>query len=125
MVLLLDAIRIGFLDNQNRLLAVAKLNTSNYTEDETGIRAPMYLYAYTISNSGTLQMGERRDDDTAITDLISGNATTVTAVVWLDGEHVDNSLATIQGRSVSASLNLQFASSVNLNPAHQTVENPN
>lgn len=123
-VRLMDAIRIGFLDNQNNILAVAKMNTLHYEEMENGIRAPMYLYAYEIGGSGALLMGERRDKDTAITDLLDGNIMVMTAVVWLDGEYVDNSLASIRGRSVQGSLNLQFASSVNLIPAQQTVEQP-
>lgn len=123
-VRLMDAIRIGFLDNQNNLLAVAKMNTMNFEETENGIRAPMYLYDYEISGSGALLMGERRDEDTVITDLVDGNVLVMTAVVWLDGEYVDNSLASIRGRSVQGSLNLQFASSVNLIPAQQTVEQP-
>ena len=125
MVLLMDAIRIGFLDNQNRLLAVGKMNTSNYVEEENGVRAAMYLYAYEISTAGALLMGERRVEDTVITDLLDGTAMTITVVVWLDGEYVANSLAGIRDRSVQGALNLQFASSVNLNPAQQTVEKDN
>ena len=121
---LMDAIRIGFLDNQNNLLAVAKMNTLNFEETENGIRAPMYLYSYEIGSGGVLLMGERRKDDAVITDMVDGNVLVMTAVVWLDGDYVDNSLASIRGRSVQGSLNLQFASSVNLIPAQQTVEQP-
>lgn len=123
-VRLMDAIRIGFLDNQSKLLAVAKMNTSNFVEEEDGIMAPMYLYAYEISSGGMLQIGERITEDAVIADLMDGTAMTITVVVWLDGEYVDNSLASIRGRSVQGSLNLQFASSVNLKPAQQTVEIP-
>ena len=56
--------------------------------------------------------------------MVDGNVLVMTAVVWLDGDYVDNSLASIRGRSVQGSLNLQFASSVNLIPAQQTVEQP-
>ncbi len=121
---LMDAIRIGFLDNQNNLLAVAKMNTSNFVEEEDGIMAPMYLYAYEISSGGMLQIGDRITENAVIADLMDGTAMTITVVVWLDGEYVDNSLAAIRDRSVQGSLNLQFASSVNLKPAQQTVEQP-
>ena len=123
-VRLMDAIRIAFLDNQNNLLAVAKLNTSNYVGGENGVSAPMYLYAYEIGSSGMLLMGERRTEDAAITDLTDGTAMVVTVVVWMDGEFVDNSLAAIGGRSVQGVLNLQFASNANLKPAQQAVEMP-
>ena len=41
----------------------------------------------------------------------------MTVVVWLDGDHVDNSLAAISENSLSGALNLQFASDANLKPA--------
>ena len=116
-VLLMDAIRVGFMDQQNTLLAVAKLNTSNYTVTEEGISAPLYLYDHTVALDGSLSMGERRADRSAITTLDDGVATVVTAIVWLDGDHVDNSLAAYTARSMEGSLNLQFSTDAQLSPS--------
>ena len=117
MVPLMDAIRIGFLDNRNNLIAVAKLNTSNYTEEGNEITAPLYLYDYSVAQDGSLSMGERRKGNNAILSLPEDTATVLTVVVWLDGDHVPNSLVSIMGNSIDGTLNLQFASSAELNPA--------
>ena len=119
---LMDAMRIAFLDSQNNLLAVAKANTSNYTETEEGVSAPLYLYDYQVGAGGSLIMGERRLEDGCITELTDGVATVITAVVWLDGDHVGNSMVTYREKNVESKLNLQFASSVILKPAHLDVE---
>ncbi len=114
MVMMMDAIRICFVDNQNHILALAKLNTSNYNEEEGAVSAPLYLYDYTISNDGSISMGERREDDSVVTSLQKDVATVITTVVWLDGDHIDNSSAAITAQSMSGMLNLQFASSADL-----------
>lgn len=117
---LMDAMRIGFLDNQNNLLAIAKMNTSNYTKTKDGISALLYLYEYDVDD-GIVTIGKRREDG-VITELTDGCASVVTTVVWLDGDYVDNSMATIRGQSVQGILNLQFASSIDLKPAQLTIE---
>ena len=121
-VLMMDAIRIGFLDNQNNLLGVAKLNTSNYVESDEGVTASIYLYDYTVSVDGSISMGARRDDQSPIAELPEDTPVVLAAVVWLDGDHVDNSLAAISARSMTGVLNLQFASSATLHSADLTVE---
>lgn len=121
-VTLMDAIRIGFLDNQGQLLAVAKLNTSNFTETEEGVTAPLYLYEYTANLDGSISMGERRSEDSSIVSLSGNTATVITAVVWLDGDHVDNGLAAVTTKSMAGALNLQFASSAALQSSGQPVE---
>ena len=121
---LMDTIRIGFLTDRNELLGVAKLNISNYEEQEEGIFAPLYLYDYTLEEDGSLSMGERRKDDAAILDLPQNSPAIVTVVVWLDGDHVDNSMVATTGKeSMSGVLNLQFASSADLIPSDGTINN--
>lgn len=122
-VLLMDAIRVGLMDNQNRLVAVAKLNTSNYIEGDDGISAPLYLYDFTPSLNDGILMGERREDDNVVMDLPANAATILTAVVWLDGEWMDNSLAAATVQSVNGVLNLQFASSADLVSADLSIAN--
>ena len=117
-VSLIDAVRIGFMDNQNNLLAVAKLGTKNYTVNDEGVvYAPLYLYDFSVSIDGSISMGARREENRDIVALPQGEAIVITAIVWLDGDHVDNSLAAISQKNMTGSLNLQFSSSANLNPA--------
>lgn len=117
-VSLIDAVRIGFMDNQNNLLAIAKLGTKNYTVNDEGvIYAPLYLYDFSVSVDGSISMGARREENCDIVALPQGEAIVITAVVWLDGDHVDNSLAAISQKNMTGALNLQFSSSASLNPA--------
>lgn len=121
-VLMMDAIRIAFLDNKNTLLGIAKLNTSNYEEKQEGIEAPLYLYDHKVSIDGSISMGERQTENHQIMELSEDTATVMTIVIWLDGDHVDNSLAAYTAQSMSGMLNLQFASSAELDSADISVE---
>lgn len=113
-VMLMDAIRIAFVDDQGKVLAVAKLNTSNYAVEAEGVMAYLYLYDYVVAADGSLTMGERRSEDTGIVELDQNTVKILTAIVWLDGDHVDNSLAGITAKSMTGTLNLQFSSSAQL-----------
>lgn len=116
-VTMMDALRVGFLDNKNNLLGIAKLNTSSYYATEDGVAAPLYLYNYSVSTDGSISMGERLDEETSIIHLSKNTPTVITVVVWLDGDHVDNGLSAISAKSMTGVLNLQFASNADLNPA--------
>ena len=116
---LMDAIRVGFLNNQNDLIAIAKPNTSNFEETEDGVIAPLYLYNYSVAVDGSISIGERLKDDATITALPEGTPVVLTMVVWLDGDHVENSHVDINAQSVTGILNLQFASSAELDPAYR------
>ena len=123
MVPLMDAIRIGFLNNQNDLIAIAKPNTSNFEETEEGVVAPLYLYDYSVAVDGSISVGERLKDDATITALPESTPIVLTVVVWLDGDHVENSHVDINAQSVTGVLNLQFASSAELDPAYRNEQN--
>ena len=115
LVRLMDGIRIGFLDDQNRLVALAKLNTSNYREQPEGVFAPLYLYDHHLEEDGSLAVGERQAEDGVILHLNKNTPTVLSAVVWLDGDHVDNSYVSyLSQQSMTGILNLQFASSADL-----------
>lgn len=116
-VLMMDAIRVGFLDNQNNLLGIAKLNTSNFAATNVGVTVPLCMYDFTVLESGAIKTGQRLDDGAVITGLNRGQPVVLSVVVWLDGDYVDNSLAAIRDQSMVGVLNLQFASSADLNPA--------
>ena len=117
---MMDAIRIGFLSDDHQLLGVAKLNVSNYEEQEEGIFAPLYLYEYSLEPEGALNIGARSKDDAALLDLPGNSPVIVTAVVWLDGDRVDNSfVGEAVNQSMNGVLNLQFSSSADLLPSEQ------
>jgi len=123
-VRLMDTIRVGFLDDKNTLIGLAKLNTSNYEEQEDGVMAPLYLYEYSLEEDGSLSIGERQKDNSAILSLNRSTPAIITVVVWLDGDYVDNSYVSHQSdQSMSGVMNLQFASSADLHPSNQVVQN--
>ena len=123
LVQLMDTIRIGFLNDRNELIALAKLNTSNYEQQEDGVAAPLYLYEYSLEETGVLTVGERLKDDATILPLSKNAPAVVTVVVWLDGDHVDNSYVShLSERSMSGIMNLQFASSADLKPSKQPID---
>lgn len=119
---LIDAVRVAFVDDQNNILGVAKLNTSNRAVADNVIKAPLYLYEYSLSESpedyGAMIMGERKKETNVIASLTQNVAKSVSVVVWLDGDIVDNTVVSAESdTSVSGVLNLQFASSADLVPA--------
>ena len=112
---LMDTIRVGFLNDRSELIGVAKLNLTNYEEQEEGIFAPLYLYDHTLQPSGVLTMGQRRKDDAELLHLSRNVPSVVTVVMWLDGDYVDNSMVGhTSSQSMSGVLNLQFSSSADL-----------
>lgn len=118
-LLLMDAIRVGFLDDMGNLLKVAKLNTSNRTFEDGAIKAPLYIYEYSFSEEdGSMIIGERQVAENMITTLEQNTPKALTALVWLDGDVVDNTMVSAtNSTSLGGTLNLQFATSANLIPA--------
>lgn len=119
MLKLMDSVRVAFVDDTNTVLAVAKLNTANRTTKDGVVKAPLYLYDFSFDeNDGSIQMGERLKNQNAITPLQQNVAKAITAIVWLDGDIVDNTMVSATASaSLNGTLNLQFASSANLLPA--------
>ena len=118
---LMDAVRVGFVDNKGDLLGLAKLNISNYEIDEYGMaKAPLYLYDFSISSDpetkGAIIMSERKKSQNSITPLQCNSPKVVTTVVWLDGDLVDNTMVSAEGTTLNGMLNLQFASDADLKP---------
>ena len=110
LVSLMEAMRIGFLDVHENLLAIAKPNTSNYFEMEYGTyRAPIYLYDYALSDDGSITILERRDSDPTITGLVENIVQNISVIVWMDGNYVSNELFSVDGDDVSLKMNLQFS----------------
>ena len=119
MILLMDAVRVTFIDDKNAILGIAKLNTSNRSIVDGKVKASLYLYEYSLSEEdGSILMGERQKTENTITGLEQNVAKAITAIVWLDGDIVDNTMVSAtESTSLNGVLNLQFASSANLVPA--------
>jgi len=119
MLKLMDSVRVAFVDDTNTVLAVAKLNTVNRTTKDGVVKAPLYLYNFGFDeNDGSIQMGERLKNQNTIVPLQQNVAKAITAIVWLDGDIVDNTMVSATASaSLNGTLNLQFASSANLMPA--------
>ncbi len=121
---LMDTIRVGFLNDRNDLISVAKLDVSQYEEHEEGIFAPLYLYEYSLQDTGALAIGQRRGEKDGILTLSQNVPSVVTVVVWLDGDYVDNSMVGHStSQSMSGVLNLQFSSGVDLKPLNLPLKN--
>lgn len=120
-LLLMDAIRVGFLDNQNNVLGIGKLNISNRSVEDGVIRAPLYLYDYSFESDACgqyLVMGERRVTETQLTTLTRNIGKALTVLVWLDGDLVDNTMVSAtSAATMSGMLNLQFSTNADLVPA--------
>ena len=126
LIKLMDTIRVGFISDSNELLGVAKLGSyAEYEpwEDYTGdVMGWLYLYDFTLEESGKITIGARKKD-AAILELSQNCPVIVSVVVWLDGDHVDNSMVgTIAHQSMVGTLNLQFSSSADLIPSQQLFE---
>lgn len=120
-LMLMDAIRVGFLDNQNNILGIAKLNTSNRSVEDGVITAPLYLYDYAFEADACgnyLVMGERRNTENQLTTLTQNVPTALTVIVWLDGDIVDNTMVSATAAaSLGGMLNLQFSTNAQLIPS--------
>ncbi|MBR5559104.1 MAG: hypothetical protein IKU72_02525 [Oscillospiraceae bacterium] len=112
------------LDEYNELPETSEVEIS---ADGT-IKAPLYLHSFAMTVStknstaeetkytGGITLGEKLDSS-AITALEESVAKQITAIVYLDGSFVDNSMVAANGsQSMTGTLNLQFSSSVELIP---------
>lgn len=123
MLALMDALRVAFVDDQGGVMAVAKLNITSASTEDGMTRAPLYLYDFTFepdeNNDLLISFGERLREDNVITELQQNVAKAVTAVVWLDGDLVDNTMVSAEASaSLNGVMNLQFATNAQLVPAH-------
>lgn len=92
-----------------------------------GLKAKLYLNTYEV-NGGVLKLtgkkttGEAADApaDNTLTALTQNVAKKVTAIVYLDGDIVDNTMVANAASSMTGSLNLQFSSSATLKPMENT-----
>lgn len=92
-----------------------------------GLKAKLYLNTYEVKDgvltlNGKKTTGAAADAaaDNKLTALTQNVAKKVTAIVYLDGDIVDNTMVANAASSMTGSLNLQFSSSAALKPMENT-----
>lgn len=123
---LLDAFTIAFLDQSGKKLAEAKLDTLHAYAINGKVTVPLKLtdgITYTVKKtdeSGNVVKDEEGNDveveKIAIMAMDQNAPTWITAVIYLDGEGLDNDQVLAAG-NIEGRLNLQFGSSEELNSA--------
>ncbi len=117
---LMSAIRVVFMDRTGTILANAKLDTAIKTTEGgvttggtviAGSKVTSELKLYEVVDGV-----EQFKNEQVITALPKNTPIGITALVYLDGELVTNSMVANAAKSMSGSLNLQFASSATLVP---------
>ena len=123
---LMSAIRVVLFDPEtNEIFGIAALDMNVAVINETAktVKAYLYLYEYTSLND-VLTLGDKIAPDengkTAITALEQNKALALSALVYLDGDYVDNGDVAINGDSMNGVLNLQFSSDATLRPMDYT-----
>lgn len=84
-----------------------------------GIKADLLLCDYTYEND-VFTVSEAKAKNSAITALDQNVAKKVTAIVYIDGDIVDNTMVANAAESMSGKLNLQFSSDATLKPMENT-----
>lgn len=107
-------IRVVFFDNAGEILAVATLDIDNGELAGDAYKMNLKLTEFTISANGTIAVGAFKDDATLCA-LTANVKTGISALVYLDGDVINNSHAGTNN-GLDAMLNLQFSSSVELKP---------
>ena len=123
---LMSAARVTFVQNLGNaaegvtptILGTAALDTTEKSgaDADGSISAPLYL----LDTNKTLL--NKEGDVQELMELVKNQATQISAVVWLDGYAMKNaSVSAIDTDKVQITLNLQFATDVELEPAMNTV----
>jgi len=123
---LVDAVRVGFLDDRGQILGIAKLDVEGGKDEPDGsvkYDLELYNYEFKLDEAGYyLEMGFKKtaadENYRQLTTLERNVAKSVTVVVWLDGDIVDNTMVSAtQVATLDGVLNLQFATNADLIPA--------
>lgn len=108
----LAALRIAFVNNENKVLAVGKLEINE--KNTAANKYPVHLYSFNVKDD-VLTVSDTAITDDVILDLQANEAVALTAVVFMDGD----ATSFAQGEA-SGSLNLQFATTAKLQAMRYT-----
>lgn len=89
------------------------------TQNNTAIKAPLVLANFSVGSDGIMTINGTKADP-VITALPQNTPVAISALVYLDGDRVDNSDVAISGNSMTGTMNLQFASDAELDPMDYT-----
>lgn len=128
---LLSSVKVLFLDESNKILAVAGLDTSSLRDAEGTAAAvagkfPLKMVTTTfvdVNDTSKTMLTVTPEEESGrgvITDLQQNAATRISVMVYLDGASVDNSMVSVDAQSMTGRLNLQFSSSASLVPMDYT-----
>ena len=108
---LLESLKVAFVDKNGKLLAEAEMDTERYFADSGRVTVPLVL------STDSINLGEDIDGNAtyAITALEQNVATRITAIVYLDGEKLENKNV-LSASDIQGQLNIQFGSSQTLEP---------
>lgn len=109
---MLSYLKFAFVDANNNLLAEGKLNV-DFAYSEGGKYTVPVVITYSNCTYTALDGAGKETSFFGITELKQNEATLISVVVYLEGSGVDNSMV-LSGETVSGSLNIQFASTQNL-----------
>ena len=111
---LANGIRVVFFDNAGEILGVATLDVDNGTVAGGAYKMKLRLVEYSINSDGVITVGAAKAD-AKLCALTANVKKGISALVYLDGDVIDNSHAGTNN-GLDATVNLQFASSVELKP---------
>lgn len=115
---LLTQMKVAFVDESGTLLAQASMATQEgqYYAQNGRITVPLVIEAgsgigltYTYTNDK-----QEEEEAAAIQELTMDNPQRITAIIYLDGKGLDNTMV-LSSAEIQGQLNIQFGSSVNLN----------
>ena len=111
----LDAMSVVFIDQDGTLLAEAQMDVESYYAESGRVTVPLKL------RSNSINLGTDEDGNTiyAITELTAGEPKLITALIYVDGEQIDNTEVLADG-SISGKLNIQFGSHASMEPINDT-----
>ncbi len=107
---LLEAMKVVFIDSTGTQLAIAEMATDKYYANNGKVIVPLVL------GSDSLNLGEdiNGNEVLAITELEQNVPFRITALIYLDGDKLNNS-DVLSAADIQGQLNIQFGSSVDLN----------
>ncbi len=129
---LMEGIRVVFINpDTDEIYGIAKLDMNEAitevvtqatadTAEVSEIKAPLYLYSYELATVGDFTLvnfgNKIAEADANLCPLTANTAAAVSAMVYIDGNYVDNEDVANAASSMTGTLNLQFASSATLVP---------
>ena len=119
---LMGAIRVVFFNYEDgTIFGIAALDLVNGVVETTDtVKANLVMYNYNTDGDMLTLGAAKADDEAIITALTQNQAKGVSALVFLDGDLVDNGDVGISGETATGTMNLQFASSAELDPMDYT-----